>query len=180
MDKRPIGVFDSGVGGLTVLKKIAKALPHEDLIYLGDTARVPYGTRSKETIRKFAQEDVNFLLTKNVKCIVIACHTVSSVAAIQNGSTAPVPIINATTPTLNFLKDAKRKRIAVIGTRGTIASGVYKKGLRKTKVIEQECPLLVPIIEEGERGEDLESAIRLYLSNIKKGKQDSVVLACKH
>jgi glutamate racemase len=121
MNDRPIGIFDSGLGGLTVVKEIIKSLPNEDLVYLGDTARVPYGTRSKEAVTKFSFEDANFLLTKKVKCIVIACNTSSALAGSELKKKLKIPIFDVITPALKYAKSiSKNGRIGVIGTRGTI------------------------------------------------------------
>lgn len=177
MDKRnkPIGVFDSGLGGLTVVKEIIKLLPNEDIIYLGDTARVPYGTRSNEIIKKFSDENVDFLLKNKVKCVVIACHTSSAIAGNYLIEKYPnIPIFDVVSPVLESLKESK-KIIGVIGTRATINSGVYSK---LNRVVEIPCPLFVPFIEEGEtKGKLIESLINKYLGKIKV---DSLVLACTH
>ncbi len=176
MDKvnYPIGIFDSGLGGLTVAKEIIKILPHENIIYLGDTARVPYGTRSNETIKNFSEEDVNFLLKKKVKCIVIACHTSSAVAGnYLKKKFKNIPIFDVVTPVLESLKN--EKNIGVIGTRATINSEVYSK---LDKVVQVPCPLFVPFIEEGEiEGKLIESIVKKYLSKLKTS---VLVLACTH
>lgn len=177
MDKRnkPIGVFDSGLGGLTVVKEIIKLLPNEDIIYLGDTARVPYGTRSNEVIKKFSEENVNFLLKKKVKCIVIACHTSSSVAGnYLKKKFSNIPIFDVVSPVLENLKESKSK-IGVIGTRATVNSGVYSK---LNEVIQIPCPLFVPFIEEGEiKGELIEKLVKKYIGDLKA---DTLVLGCTH
>lgn len=177
MDKRnsAIGVFDSGLGGLTVVKEIIKLLPNEDTVYLGDTARVPYGTRSNEIIKKFSEEDVKFLLGKKVKCIVIACHTSSAVAGSYLKNKFPnIPIFDVVTPVLKSLKESKKK-IGVIGTRATINSGVYSK---LNRIVQIPCPLFVPFIEEGEtRGKLIESLVKKYIGNLK---MNTLVLACTH
>jgi glutamate racemase len=177
MDKenRPIGVFDSGLGGLTVVKEIIKLLPNEDIIYLGDTARVPYGTRSNEIIKKFSEEDVNFLLKKKVKCVIIACNTSSAVAGkFLKNKFSKVPIFDVVSPVLESLKGSKKK-IGVIGTRATVNSGVYS---RLNKVVQIPCPLFVPFIEEGEiNGELIEGLVKKYIGNLKV---DILVLGCTH
>ena len=171
----PIGIYDSGLGGLTVVKEIIKFLPSEDIVYLGDTARVPYGTRSEEVIRKFSIQDVQFLLKKKVKCIVIACHTSSAVAGnFLKKKFSIVPIFDVVSPVLKSLEKSKNK-IGVIGTRATIGSGVYSK---LNKVVQMACPLFVPFIEEGEvRGKLIESLVKKYIGNLKV---DTLVLACTH
>lgn len=172
----PIGIFDSGLGGLTVLKQIAKILPNENLVYLGDTARVPYGTRSKETIIKFSFEDADFLIKKNVKCIVIACNTSSALAGNELKTKLKIPVFDVITPAL---KDARKvsvnEKIGVIGTRGTINSGAYAVPFSKP------CPLFVPFIEEGEiSGEPLKLIAKSYLSDFKKDGIDTLIMGCTH
>lgn len=171
----PIGIFDSGLGGLTVVKEIVKILPSEDIIYLGDTARVPYGTRSKEIIKKFSIQDVQFLLKKKVKCIVIACHTSSAVAGgFLKKKFKSVPIFDVVSPVLERLEKSKNK-IGVIGTRATIGSGVYSK---LNKVVQIACPLFVPFIEEGEiRGDLIKSLVKKCIENLKV---KTLVLGCTH
>ncbi len=175
MNDRPIGVFDSGLGGLTVVKEIIKLLPNEDIVYLGDTARVPYGTRSNKIIKKFSEENVNFLLKKNVKCIVIACHTSSAVAGNYLKRKFPnIPIFDVVTPVLESLTKSKKK-IGVIGTRATVNSGVYSN---LNKVVQVACPLFVPFIEEGEtKGKLIESLVEKYIGNLKV---QTLVLGCTH
>lgn len=176
MDKRPIGIFDSGLGGLTVVKEIIKILPNEDLIYLGDTARVPYGTRSKEMIIRFSFEDANFLLGKNVKCIVIACNTSSALAGKELKDKLKIPVFDVIAPALRDAKRiSKNGRIGVIGTRGTIDSEAYKVPFSKA------CPLLVPFIEEGEtKSQALRTVVKGYLSDFKKEKIDTLIMGCTH
>ena len=177
MDKKsPIGIFDSGLEGLTVVRELTKILPSEDLIYLGDTARVPYGTRSPETIKKFSAENTRFLLSKKVKCIVIACNTSSAVAShFLKKKFSKVPIFEVIGPASEEAK-SKGKRIGVIGTRATIASGAYKAA--KYQIA---CPMLVPFIEEGElRGKALKIIIKKYLAPLKRKKIDTLILGCTH
>lgn len=172
----PIGVFDSGLGGLTVVKQLSKLLPHEDIVYLGDTARVPYGTRSKEIVTKFSFEDADFLLNKNVKCIVIACNTASALAGKELKKSLKIPVFDVITPTLNCAKKvSKEGKIGVIGTRGTIESGAYNVPFAKA------CPLFVPFIEEGViKGEALSIIVKDYLSDLKKNKIDTLIMGCTH
>jgi len=182
MNSRAIGVFDSGLGGLTVVKEIIRLLPHEDIVYLGDTARVPYGTRSNEIIKKFSKENCDFLVKKNVKCIVIACHTSSAVAGnFLKRKFFNIPIFDVVTPVLESLKESKnlpagrQGKIGVIGTRATINSGIYSK---LNKVVQVPCPLFVPFIEEGEtKGKLIESLVKKYIGNLKV---DTLVLGCTH
>ncbi|OGM15178.1 glutamate racemase [Candidatus Woesebacteria bacterium RIFCSPLOWO2_01_FULL_43_11] len=185
MNARPIGVFDSGLGGLTVVNEIKKALPYEDIIYLGDTARVPYGTRSKEVVKKFSLEDAIFLITRKVKCLVIACNTSSALGASEVRKISPVPVFDAISPTVKKVATLSLRKTGVIGTRGTIGSHAYRDAIKKlnakSKIIELACPLLVPAIEEGETsGQLIRALIRKYLTPLKKEKIDSLILACTH
>lgn len=176
MDNHPIGIFDSGLGGLTVVKEILKLLPNENLIYLGDTARVPYGTRSKESIIKFSFEDASFLLKKKVKCIVIACNTSSALAGKELKKKLKIPVFDVITPALiDARKIPKTGKIGVIGTRGTIGSGAY------TVPFPKACPLFVPFIEEGEvTGSAIKLVAKEYLSDFKKKKIDTLIMGCTH
>jgi len=176
MNKQPIGVFDSGLGGLTVVKEIEKILPNENIVYLGDTARVPYGTRSKEAVKKFSFEDAIFLLGKNVKCIVIACNTSSALAGSELKDELKIPVFDVITPALSDAKKiSKNGKIGVIGTRGTIDSGAYPAPFLKA------CPLFVPFIEEGViEGEALKLVAKEYLSDFKKEKIDTLIMGCTH
>lgn len=181
----PIGVFDSGLGGLTVLKQIAKVLPNEDLIYLGDNARVPYGNRSKETIIKFSLENANFLLSKKVKCIVIACNTASSFAGDELKNKLKIPVFDVISPAAIDALKLSKIGIGVIGTRGTIGSGVYQVKLKnensKLKIVATACPLFVPFIEEGELDNSaLKIVAKEYLSEFKSDKIDTLILGCTH
>jgi glutamate racemase len=176
MDGKSLGIFDSGLGGLTAVKEIIKILPNEDLVYLGDTARVPYGTRSKGTIIKFSFEDANFLLRKNVKCIVIACNTASALAGKKLKKKLKIPVFEVVTPALKCAKKiSKIGRIGVIGTRGTIDSGAYSVPFSKA------CSLFVPFIEEGRINDKaLKLVARDYLSDLKKEKIDTLIMGCTH
>jgi len=186
MDARPIGIFDSGLGGLTVVKEIKKILPSEQIIYLGDTARVPYGTRSKETVVRFSLQNTKFLSKFNIKCLVIACNTASALAYGEIKNSVSVPIIDVINPGAETaLSKSSNKIIGVIGTRGTILSHAYKNALKKRcgKVIvyEQPCPLFVPLIEEGEvSGELIKIAVKKYLKVFIKTKIDTLILGCTH
>lgn len=184
--KRPIGVFDSGVGGLTVVREIKKVLPEEDIVYLGDTARLPYGTKSEKTIKKFAVEDVLFLLKHRVKLIVIACNTVSSVALDFLKETFPeIPIFGVVEPGVKeAIRVTKNGNIGVIGTIATIKSGAHERALldvrRDIKVFPKPCPLFVPLAEEGiTQGKIADDVISMYLSEL-KGKVDTLILGCTH
>ena len=182
---KPIGIFDSGLGGLTVAAQVIERLPKEDFIYLGDTARVPYGTRSKEVVERFARQDTLFLLKRKVKCIVVACNTVSALALREVKNVSNVPVFDAITPVAKSLSSSKTLKIGVIGTRGTIGSNAYKIAIKKANpnihVFELACPLLVPAIEEGEiSGNLIKILIGNYLSPLKKKKINALVLGCTH
>jgi len=185
-DNRAIGVFDSGVGGLTVVKQIIKKLPTENIIYFGDTARIPYGTKSEEIVRRFALEDSFFLLDKDVKMIVVACNTASAIAIPMLQEILEVPVIGVIQPgALAALSMSKKKRIGVIGTAATIRSNSYPKEIHKispeTQVIQQACPLFVPMVEEGWTDDDITYLIaKRYLNILKDNEVDSVILGCTH
>lgn len=184
---RGIGIFDSGVGGLTVLKEIRRLLPYEDLFYLGDTARVPYGNRSKDTIIKYSIQNTKFLLRFGIKLLVVACNTSSSVAihALKE-EFKDLPIIGVIDPgSEQAIKTTKNKRIGVIGTRATIESNSYKLAIkqldRKVAVFQQACPLFVPLVEEGMHNTEFAYNIaRYYLLGLKKQKIDTLILGCTH
>ncbi len=182
----PIGVFDSGVGGLTVAKEIMSQLPNEKIIYFGDTARVPYGNKSRETVTAYSRQIVKFLLSKRVKAIVIACNTASAFALETIRHEIPVPIIGVVKPGAKTASIATRNgRIGVIGTEGTVNSGIYSEFLHEIspeiKVFGQACPLFVPLVEEG-WADDLitEEIARRYLSGLLDKDIDTVVLGCTH
>src|SRR6266403_1992427 len=151
---RPIGVFDSGIGGLTVLKALTDAMPSEDFIYLGDTARLPYGTKSNEVIIRYSRENTEFLLAKGIKMLVVACNTSSAVALGQIAAETVVPVVGVIEPGARAAAKASRSgKIGVIGTEATIASGAYTRALLKhrgkAEIYTRACPLLVPLVEEG-------------------------------
>ncbi len=186
-DNRAIGVFDSGLGGLTVVKELIKALPNENIVYFGDTGRVPYGTRSVETIKKYARQDEHFLLKQDVKLIIAACGTVSSVA----GDTAlelPVPFFEVVTHSANAaVKATKTGKIAVIGTNATVKSRQHEKEILrlmpKAEVLNQSCSLFVPLVEEGWYSADdivVLETVRRYLQPIIDFKPDTLILGCTH
>lgn len=171
-----IGVFDSGLGGLTVVKEIKKFLPDIDITYLGDTARVPYGTRSPETIRKFAEEDTKFLLDKNVELIVVACNTVSSLALDVVIKCSNVPVLGVIEPAIKkALKISMSKKIGLVGTRATVNSNAYKEVFMR-----RQASMLVPLIEEGFiKGPEIDLFIKKYFSDF-KGHVDTLILGCTH
>lgn len=186
MNDRPIGVFDSGVGGLTVTREIMRQLPGEDLVYFGDTARVPYGNKSKQTIIRYSTQIVNFLRTKNVKAIVIACNTASALALDELSSTVDVPVIGVVWPGAISAAEATRTmNVGVIGTAATIKSEVYNKYLQKINpnitVVTKACPLFVPLVEEGLLEDRVtEDIARRYLGEFKDYNVDALVLGCTH
>lgn len=186
-DKRAIGVFDSGLGGLTVVKELFKALPNEDIIYFGDTGRVPYGTRSVETIKKYARQDERFLLNQNVKLIIAACGTVSSVAA-DTADELPVPFFEVVSHAAKSAVEAtKNGKIAVIGTNATVKSRQHEKVIKSlmpdAEVLNQSCTLFVPLVEEGWYDADdvvvLETVSR-YLKPVFEFGADTLILGCTH
>lgn len=184
--EKPIGVFDSGIGGLTVVKRIMSALPNENIIYFGDTARVPYGSKSNDTVKEYAIQDSKFLMNKNVKAIVVACNTVSSVALEDLKKSFDVPIIGMIEPGASFaVKNTKNNNVGIIGTRATINNQAYSKELKRIKneleVHEKACPLFVPLAEEGwiENKATFEIAEE-YLQELKQADIDTLVLGCTH
>jgi len=183
---RPIGVFDSGVGGLTVAKELIRQLPQEDIVYFGDTARVPYGIKSKETVIRFSIENILFLLKQEVKLICVACNTASSLALPALGNHFKVPIVGVITPGVREAVYAtQNKRVGVIGTKGTIKSRTYETQIRRLdpaiKVTAAACPLFVPFVEEGWlEGRVVTEVAEKYLAPLKKAGVDTVILGCTH
>ncbi len=186
-DRRPIGVFDSGLGGLTVVKELLKALPHENIIYFGDTGRVPYGTRSCETIKKYAVEDENFLLQKDVKMIIAACGTVSSVAS-DVAEKLPVPYFEVVShAAAAAVKATKNGKIGVLGTMATVNSGKHEAFIKElmpsAEVTACGCTMFVPLVEEGWYSPDdvvVIETVKRYLKPIIEAKVDTVILGCTH
>lgn len=182
----PIGIFDSGLGGLTTLKEIRRVLPGEDLIYFGDTARVPYGTRSRETIHRYAAQDIRFLLSLGIKAIVVACGTVSTVALEKLSLSCPVYIEGVLKSAVEGALAVTKGRVAVLGTPSTIASGAYEKRLRAygvNDVLSVACPLFVPLVENGFFARDsalARLAVEEYLAPVKRWGADTVILGCTH
>jgi glutamate racemase len=185
-DVRPIGVFDSGIGGLTVVKALRDLLPNENISYLGDTARVPYGGKSPETVQRYATELAKMLVKQDAKALVVACNTVSSVALPTLTKKFKVPVIGVIEPGARAALAATRNRhIGVIGTRATIRSGAYENALRKAdgdvRVISRACPLLVPLIEEGLLNDEVtDQMILRYLDPLLADGIDTLVLGCTH
>jgi len=185
MKENPVGIFDSGIGGLSVVKEIIKILPKEDIVYFGDTARVPYGIKSEEIIKKFAVDDVNFLLKYNPKLIIIACHTVSSYASeFLKKKFKDINFIDVIEPTVEkAIKITKNKKIGVIGTPATISSGKYQSLLSKNGIsfYTKDCPLFVPVVEEGWFNNKISYEIaKIYLSGLIKKNIDTLILGCTH
>ena len=187
MDNRPIGVFDSGLGGLSAVRRLQELLPHEDIVYFGDTGRVPYGTRSEETIRRYAQEDCRLLLDHDVKYIIAACGTVSSVAP-DILRELPVPAIGVVEATAKAAaKATKNKRIGIIGTAATVRSRSFEKSLLalddSLTVTAEACPMFVSLVEAGWITPDDEVAIamvRRYMAPFKSARVDTLILGCTH
>jgi len=186
LNEGPIGVFDSGVGGLTVVRALVSALLGERLVYFGDTARVPYGMRSVETIRRYALEDVNFLLRFQPKLIIAACNTVSSTALEYLQEKVAVPIIGVIEPgALAAAKASRTGRIGVIGTEATIESRAYERAIQRirpdAKIVAKACPLFVPMVEEGRVDDDVAALIaKDYLGGLVPVGVDTLVLGCTH
>jgi glutamate racemase len=182
---RPIGIFDSGLGGLTVLKVLSQKFPHESFCYLGDIARLPYGNKSPETIRRYGQQILKYLKDQNVKAIIIACNSASSVF-LGEKSFEGLPLLNVIEPgATEALKVAKKKKIAVLGTSATIRSRAYSQTIKnldpEVEVIEQACPLFVPLVEEGIVNDLItELVAKRYLSHILKERVETVILGCTH
>ncbi|MFH1360902.1 MAG: glutamate racemase [Candidatus Omnitrophota bacterium] len=181
-----IGVFDSGLGGLTVVKELIRQLPHEHIVYFGDTARVPYGTKSKESILRFSKENTKLLLRYHVKAIVVACNTSSSIAVAALRKQFSVPIIDVIYPgARKAVGVTKNKTIGVIATQATIASQAYTKRVKgispRVRVIAQACPLFVPLAEEGWFDHSVSLAVaQMYLKPLKAKNIDTLILGCTH
>lgn len=190
-DVRPIGVFDSGIGGLTVLREIWEAVPDESTIYFGDNSRSPYGTKSKSTIIRYSLQNMKFLESKDVKMIVIACNTASAYAYEELKKRANVPVVEVVTPGADVAcKATKNGKIGIIATKGTISTGVYKKavedrakelGMDNIEIFEQACPLFVSLAEEGWWDKEVTRlTAEEYLKPLKEAGVDTLVMACTH
>lgn len=184
---RPIGVFDSGVGGLTVVREISRQLPGENVVYFGDTARVPYGTKSGKTVERFSMQNTRFLLSKKVKLIIVACNTASSLALHKLKKKFSVPIIGVIDSGVNAALKENCKNIGVIGTEATVRCGIYEKKIikmsdGKARVFSIACPLFVPLIEEGlTEGEIADAVAERYLKKFKLlWHIDALILGCTH
>ncbi len=187
MDDRPIGVFDSGLGGLTAVRRLRRVLPAEDLVYLGDTGRVPYGSRSAAAILRYAAEDMDFLLEQNVKAVVVACGTVSSIA-LHTLTDRGVPVVGVVLPAAGLAASlTKNGRIGITGTAAAIRAGAYRAALRelnpRCETLAVACPMFVPLIEGGETEPGsslLETAAEEYLAPIREFGADTLILGCTH
>ena len=182
----PIGVFDSGVGGLTVVREITRQLPEENIVYFGDTARVPYGNKSKENIIRFSKQIIRFLKTKQVKAIVIACNTASALALDAVRETFEIPILGVVVPGARAAVEATQNgNVGVVGTDATVRSKVYTRVIQAmdptVSVIEKACPLFVPLVEEGFKEHPItEQVIDYYLATMKASRIDTMILGCTH
>lgn len=183
---RPIGVFDSGIGGLTVFAAVRRHLPDESLIYLGDTARVPYGTKSAETVVRYARECAAFLIDRGVKALVVACNTASAHALPELARRFDLPVLGVVLPGARAaLAATKSRAIGVIGTAGTIASNAYGNALKEldpsVRVVSRACPLFVPLVEEGWLDNEVTlAAARRYLDGMRSEGMDALILGCTH
>ena len=184
--KTPVGVFGSGVGGLTVAREIARQLPNENIVYFGDTARVPYGSKSQNTIIRFSEQIIRFLKTKQVKAIVIACNTASALALDAVRDEFGIPIIGVVIPGARAAVEAtKNRKIGVVGTDATVQSGMYTKIIQgmapDVTVIEKACPLFVPLVEEGFKEHVVtQEVIEYYLESMHSTDIDAMILGCTH
>lgn len=181
-----IGLFDSGIGGLTVLQKIIEVLPRENTVYLGDTARAPYGTKSAETVLRYSFENSDFLVEKGVKLVVVACNTSTAIALDPLKESLSVPVVGVIDPGVSrALQVTKNKKVGIIGTEATIQSGAYTKALKaQERIIEvysRACPLFVPLVEEGWTDNAVaEMTVKAYLGSLKQSGIDTLILGCTH
>jgi len=186
MDEKPIGVFDSGIGGLTVLKEIFRELPGENTVYLGDTARVPYGIRSAETVTRYSFENTGFLVARGIKLLVVACNTVSAVSLDAIKEKLTIPVIGVIEPgSKAAVKATRNRRVRVIGTEATINSGAYSRIIKSMdkaiEVLSLPCPLFVPLAEEGLTDDEIAMMVaERYLKDLKDKEIDTLVLGCTH
>lgn len=187
MKNQAIGIFDSGIGGLTVLKELRANLPKEQLIYFGDTARIPYGTKSEKLVQQYALEDAAFLVQHKVKMIVVACNTASAMAIDLLKERLDIPVVGVVLPgSVGAIRDTKNNSIGVIGTSATINSNAYARAVKENakqnvEVFSQACPLLVPLVEEGWlAGRVAELVLENYLKDILKNNIDTLILGCTH
>jgi len=186
MSSAPVGIFDSGIGGLTVARAIRDVLPHESTIYLGDTARVPYGPKSPETVRRYSREILDWLLSQDVKAVVVACNTATAHALDDLRARSPVPVIGVIEPGARAAATVTTSgRVGVIGTAGTVASGAYVRALLHARddlhIVAQACPLFVPLVEEGWFDHPATLLVaEEYLASVRAAGIDTLVLGCTH
>ena len=188
LDQRPIGVFDSGLGGLTAVAELTRMLPGEDIVYFGDTGRVPYGSRSRETIIKYARQDVAFLRTFDLKAVLIACGTVSTTAMEVLSAENPIPVLGVAQPTaVTAARTTRNGKIGLIGTQASISSGAYERYIAaespSARVLAKACPLFVPLVENGRIHPGdvvIETVCAEYLAPLKEAGVDTLVLGCTH
>jgi len=180
-----IGVFDSGLGGLTVVKELQKRFPKHGIVYFGDTARMPYGTKGPAAIKRFAVQDAQFLVSQGAKVIIIACNTVSAQAVDEVRAAVSVPVFEVVGPAVRHAARVTKGKVGVIGTRGTVGSGVYDRTMKKvspkTKVFAEACPLLVPLVEEGWHAKaETASIAKAYVRPLSLRNVDTLILGCTH
>ena len=179
-------MFDSGIGGLTVLKEVRSLLPRENIVYLGDTARLPYGNKSPYTVRRYSLENALFLLTKGIKALVIACNTSSALALSTLKTRLPVPVLGVIEPPAKMAaRQTKNRKVGVIGTKATVRSMAYERAIRKrdrrVQVLSTACPLFVPLVEEGWEHDDVARlVVKKYLQTFRDSAIDVLVLGCTH
>lgn len=184
--ERPIGVFDSGIGGLTVVRELLAALPHESIVYFGDTARVPYGTKSADTVTRFSRENTHFLFRRGIKGLIVACNTSSALALPSLQRDWELPILGVIQPGARAAaRTTRNRRVGVIGTTATIGSRAYEAALREIdpsiEVLGRACPLFVPLAEEGwTSGHVVEDIARTYLAPLLESGIDTLILGCTH
>lgn len=184
--QRPIGLFDSGLGGLTVFREVRQRFPHENLIYLGDTARTPYGSKGSETIIRYSRECARFLQSHEVKLLIVACNTASSLALDVLKAESPCPVIGTIDHAVeSAVRVSRGKRIGIIGTEATISSGVYQQSLHRkapgAAVFAHACPLFVPVVEQGlVEGRVVDAVVEHYLTPLRNSEIDTLILGCTH
>lgn len=184
--RAPIGVFDSGVGGLTVAREIMRNIPNERIVYFGDTARVPYGSKSKDTVLRYSRQIIRFLRTQGVKAIVVACNTASAYALEEIKKELDLPIIGVVKPGAKVAcRTTRNHRIGVIGTEATVSSGIYTEFIQKqnpkNQVIGKACPLFVPLVEEGWLKDSVTVEVaKRYLAELQESRIDTLILGCTH
>lgn len=185
-DPRPVGIFDSGLGGLTSARELFRVLPSESVVYFGDTARLPYGSKSKDTVTRFSLEIASFLVRQNIKCLLVACNTASSYALDALSQRLSIPVVGVIEPAIRAaVQVSPHGRIGVIGTIGTVGSGAYQKALQAitpgAMVVARACPLFVPLIEEGWLDHRVTRQVaEEYLLELRNGALESLILGCTH